>query len=99
MMRALRSENLHALSQSTATLFAAQIECSDRLAQMVNEPGKKTWKLNRMEAEGMSAFLFRFRWEGGGDKGGPEALHHGAWEGVRRAGYSLQLHQDRHCQE
>lgn len=39
------------------------------------------------------------RREGGGDEGEPETLHHGAREGVWRAGYSLQLHQDCHCQE
>lgn len=44
-------------------------------------------------------FFAHFRWEGGGDKGEPEALHHGAGKGVWRAGYSLQLHQNCYCQE
>lgn len=44
-------------------------------------------------------FCACFRWKGGGDEGEPEALHHGAGEGVWRAGNSLQLHQDCYCQE
>lgn len=44
-------------------------------------------------------FCARYRWQGGSDEGEPEALHHGAREGVWRVGYSLQLHQDCHCQE
>lgn len=44
-------------------------------------------------------FCARYRRQGGSDEGEPEALHHGAREGVWRVGYSLQLHQDCHCQE
>lgn len=40
-----------------------------------------------------------FRRRGDRDEGGPGAVQHAAWEGVWRAGYSLQLHQDGHCQE
>lgn len=44
-------------------------------------------------------FFACFRWESGGDKGEFEALHHGTGKGVWRAGYSLQLHEDRYCQK
>lgn len=38
--------------------------------------------------------LIAFRWQGGGDKGRHETLHHGTGEGVWRARHPLQLHQD-----
>lgn len=94
------SQNPSRHQSSTPHCLLQQSESSRGIVHLTNQAGGQMDNLNDVVLDKVSLLsVFFFRWKGGGDKGEPETLHHGAWEGVWRAGYSLQLHQDSYCQE